>query len=51
MPDERKAGGKYVSVIDEISKIDELERVVVLNGGEHIRIYDILDVELIKREN
>lgn len=50
VPDERKAGGKYVSVVGAIHKIDKVERTIVLEDGTIIRICDTADVELIKSE-
>ena len=50
VPDERKAGGKYVSVVGAIHKIDKVESTIVLEDGTIIRICDVADVELIKSE-
>ena len=50
VPDERKAGGKYVSVVGAIHKIDKVERTIVLEDRTIIRISDIADVEPIKCE-
>lgn len=49
VPDERKAGGKYVSVSGTICNIDELERVIILDDGLQIKVHDISDIELIKK--
>lgn len=51
VPDERKSGGKYVTAIGSIHKIDKLEKVIVLEDGTRVKIYDILDVWLIKKEH
>ncbi len=37
-PDDRKDGGRYLSVTDSIKEIDELEKNVILNGGQSIPI-------------
>lgn len=49
VPDERKEGGKYVSVVGAIRKIDELDRMIVLEDKTCISIDTVLDVELIKK--
>lgn len=49
VPDERKSGGKYVSVTGNVRKIDKLEKTIILEDGTGIRIYDISEVELIKK--
>jgi len=48
IPDEKKAGGKYVNVVGTIRKIDKLEKIIILDDDTHIRIHDIMDVQLIK---
>jgi len=44
-PDERKAGGAYVTVTGAVKKIDDYEGVIVLMNGKKIKIEDILDIE------
>lgn len=44
-PDKRKAGGVYVSTTGQLKKIDNLEGVLILMGGERIVIEDILDIQ------
>lgn len=46
VPDQKKAGGVYVTVTGVIKKIDSYERVVILQGGEQIPIDDIYEVEV-----
>ena len=41
-PDKRKAGGAYVTTTGRLKKIDELEGVLNLLGGQTIVIEDIL---------
>ena len=44
-PDERKAGGKYVTVAGTVKKIDEYEGVLVLEDGTKVDIRKIYRVE------
>lgn len=43
-PDEKKEGGKYVTVTKALRKINEMERTLLMEDGMQIRIEDILDV-------
>ena len=43
-PDEKKEGGKYVTVTKALRKINEVERTLVMEDGMQIRIEDILEV-------
>lgn len=43
-PDDRKAGGTYVSVTGYVKKINEYERAVVMMDGMHIFIDQIFDI-------
>lgn len=45
LPDEKKAGGAYVTVTGCVKKIDDFERVVCMTDGMKIPIEDILAVE------
>lgn len=45
-PDERKAGGTYVSVSGRVKKIDEYARAVMLTDGSAIPIERIYQIEL-----
>lgn len=42
VPDERKAGGTYVTVTGTVRRIDEFERVVVMQDQSRIGIDDII---------
>ena len=42
VPDERKAGGTYVTVTETVRRIDEFERVVVMQDQSRIGIDDII---------
>ncbi len=43
--DDRKAGGKYLTVTGNLKKIDEYERVLVLINGTKIPFDDIADIQ------
>jgi calcineurin-like phosphoesterase family protein len=44
VPDKKKSGGAYKSVTGAVRKIDEYERVMVLNSHEVIPIDEILHI-------
>lgn len=44
-PDAKKNGGAYVTTIDTAKKIDEYERVIVMNDGTAIPIDDIISID------
>lgn len=44
-PDERKAGGAYVTAAGAVKKIDNVERVIVFTDGKSVAISDILEIE------
>ena len=44
-PDERKAGGKYVSATGEVKKIDDFERRITMQDGAKIPMDDVLSIE------
>ena len=43
-PDERKSGGAYINVAGRIRKIDDYERLVILQNGLKIPIEDIMEI-------
>ena len=43
-PDEKKEGGKYVTITKALRKINEMERTLLMEDGMQIRIEDILEV-------
>ena len=43
--DSKKRGGKYVTVVTSVKKIDEYNRVLVLNNGMKINIDDLYQLE------
>ena len=44
-PDERKAGGEYVSVTGTVKKVDIFERRIIMQGGMKIPMDDVLNME------
>lgn len=44
-PNERKNGGKYVTAIHSVKKIDKYERIVVMTDGTLIPIDEIISIE------
>lgn len=44
-PDERKAGGSYVSVTGKVRRIDEVTGQIILLSGEKIPIHSICDMQ------
>lgn len=44
-PDEKKAGGAYVTVSGAVKKVDDYERLVILQSGERIPIDNLLDID------
>lgn len=45
VPDEKKAGGAYVTVTGNLKRIDEYERHLLLTSGEKIPMDEIADIE------
>lgn len=45
IPDFKKNGGKYVTITDNIIKIDEYKRIIILADKTEIPIFDIIDIE------
>lgn len=46
--DEKKSGGKYITVSGRIKYVDEIERTIAMRGGDKIYIDDIYGVEIVK---
>ena len=44
-PDERKAGGKYVSAVGTVKKIDDFERRITMRDGTRIPTDDVLSID------
>ena len=44
IPDEKKSGGRYEQADGVIKKIDEIAKVIVMDGGEKIPLSDIIEL-------
>lgn len=44
VPDNKKDGGEYVSVIGTVREIDNFNRVIVMENNIRIPIYEIIDI-------
>ena len=44
-PDERKAGGKYVSAVGVVRKVDDFERRITMQDGTRIPMDDVLSID------
>ena len=44
-PDERKAGGAYVTTVGAVRKIDDFEQTIIMQGGTRIPMEDVLSLE------
>ena len=44
-PDERKAGGAYLTASGVVKKIDDFERMIVMQNGMKMPMDDILNIE------
>ena len=45
VPDERKAGGAYITVTGRVKKIDDYQRLLLLTDGTKIPLGEIIDME------
>ena len=45
VPDERKAGGSYITVTGIVKKLDDFQRTIVLEDGIIVPMDDILELE------
>lgn len=45
VPDQRKDGGRYITTVGQLKRIDEVRRVMVLANRTEIPLDDILDIE------
>jgi len=43
-PDERKAGGAYLTATGTVKKIDEYERIILMQGGEKIPMNEVIEI-------
>lgn len=44
-PDERKAGGAYVTTVGAVRKIDDFEQTIIMQDGTRIPMDDVLSLE------
>ena len=44
-PDERKAGGAYVTTVGEVRKIDDFDQTIIMQDGTRIPMDDVLSLE------
>lgn len=44
VPDSKKEGGKYITIIDNLKKINEYESVIILKNDKKIPMADILEI-------
>ena len=51
LPDERKEGGEYITVMGNVKKIDDLNIYIELTIGTKILINDIIDIDLDTKKN
>ena len=45
VPDEKKSGGKYVTVEGRIEKIREYEKTMIVEGGREIPMEEIIEID------
>jgi len=45
VPDDRKAGGSYVTISGVVEKIFSVERIIAMSDGKVIRIADVLSLD------
>lgn len=46
IPDAKKDGGKYIEVTENVVKIDEYDRKIILGNGEKVPIEEIIEISL-----
>ena len=51
VPDDKKAGGKYVSYSGIVKRIDEIEHKIIMQDLTEIMIYDIIEITIEGSEN
>lgn len=47
VPDERKAGGSYVTVTGIVKKIDEYKHRIVMENGASVEMEDLVGIEMV----
>ena len=46
-PDEKKEGGRYLTVVSAVKKLDEMQSVLFLETGEEIAFSNIINIEFL----
>lgn len=46
IPDERKDGGRYITIASNVKKIDDYKNLIVLDNSVEIKINEIIDITL-----
>ena len=46
--DKYKSGGKYITTIEELKKVDRLNKLLICNNKKIIPIDDIIEIDLLK---
>lgn len=46
VPDLKKNGGEYKTITDEVSRIDEYKKIIILRDKTEIPIYEIIEIML-----
>lgn len=44
-PDERKAGGSYITITGKVKKLDEYQGKIILEDGTSLKWQDVVDIE------
>ena len=45
LPDQRKAGGAYVTMSGRVKRIDDVKRILRFENGDSVKIADIAEIE------
>lgn len=48
IPDVKKDGGKYIEVTENVVKIDEYDRKIILENGEEVQIEEIIGMSFFR---
>lgn len=51
VPDDKKDGGKYVTIISCVCKIDDYKQMIILEDKVEIPINDIIDIQIKDEKN
>lgn len=50
IPDLKKTGGKYVTIVKNIKRIDEYSKCILFEDSSKILIEDLYEIEIVKEE-